>query len=268
MASGGSAGQARLRQTANSGSGCSGSCQARRARPPHGPRLAGAAVVIEPRRGYVCRVGVDAARPNAETVVFLDGHGSNRSKRMRRPVQPIADDRFQFVVGSRARGSRKLGSISSHQIAARRLRGAAVKPLYGIDYSDRRPFRPIRRSTLERLPMREETYGGHVGMQTQAAQARLRVPEIPVDRRRRLGGGEPKVSGNFKGTLKASACITQRLARVALDCLASGPSPRFGGRRFARGKVQRHVTAAPIVPPEARFRLRSIARGAQDGSGA
>ena len=49
-------------------------------------------------------------------------------------------------------------------------------------------FRAIRRDTLLKLGMREMTYGWNLEMQMRVARAGLRVLELPVGYRRRLGG--------------------------------------------------------------------------------
>ena len=77
------------------------------------------------------------------------------------------------------------------------------------------PFRAIRRNALERLDMREQTYGWNLEMQMKVARAGLRVLEIPVNHRRRAGG-ESKVSGTYRGTFVAGARIIATLVRVAL----------------------------------------------------
>ena len=65
-------------------------------------------------------------------------------------------------------------------------------------------FRAIRRDTLLALGMRELTYGWNLEMQMRVARAGLRVLEVPVGYRRRLGG-ESKVAGSLRGSVKAGA---------------------------------------------------------------
>jgi hypothetical protein len=77
------------------------------------------------------------------------------------------------------------------------------------------PFRAIRRSSLEAMRMSELTYGWNLEMQIKAAQQGLRILEIPVDYRRRIGGVS-KVSGDWKASLKAGVRILEVLFRVGL----------------------------------------------------
>jgi glycosyltransferase involved in cell wall biosynthesis len=179
-------------------------------------REAGARVVSEPRRGYgrACRAGVEAVDDACEIVAFLDGDGSDCPELLSRLVSPIVEGKYDFVIGSRTRGTREKGSMNFQQLFAGRLAGLLMRALYGVRYTDMCPFRAVRRDALARLSMREETYGWNLEMQMKAARARLRVLEVPVDHRRRAGG-ESKVSGTFRGTVLAGARIVTTFARVA-----------------------------------------------------
>lgn len=181
-------------------------------------RLAGAYVVAEPQRGYgrACRAGTVALAPDCEIVVFLDGDGSDCPELMGSLLQPIIDGTHDFVIGSRTRGQREPGSMNFQQVFAGRLAGWLLQLLYGVRYTDMCPFRAIRRDALERLGLREETYGWNLEMQMRAARARLRILEVPVNHRCRTGG-ESKVSGTFSGTLRAGTRILTTLARIAAE---------------------------------------------------
>jgi glycosyltransferase involved in cell wall biosynthesis len=187
-------------------------------------RAAGARVVSESRRGYgrACRSGADAAG-DCDIIVFLDGDGSDCPELIPLLVEPIADGRADFVIGSRTRGAREPNSMSAHQILAGYAIGGALRLLYGVSYSDMGPFRAIRRDALMRLDMRETSYGWNLEMQMRAARMGLRIIELPVAHRRRAGGVS-KVSGNLGGTLKASWRIALTFARIALETRRSVPS--------------------------------------------
>ena len=181
-------------------------------------RRAGARVIREPRRGYgrACRAGVDAADAACEIIVFLDGDGSDCPELMERLVQPILAGHADFVVGSRIRGRREPGSMNAAQMLAGRGAGMLIRMLYRVRYTDMCPFRAIRRDALERLGMRDETYGWNLEMQIRAARSGLRILEVPVDHRRRAGGTS-KVSGTVRGTLRAGGRMMATFARVALE---------------------------------------------------
>ena len=121
-----------------------------------------------------------------------------------------------FVIGTRTRGERESGSMNALQIAAGYGAGALTYLLYGVAYSDMCAFRAIRREALDELGMREMTYGWNLEMQMRAARAGLRILELPVAHRRRLGG-ESKVSGTVRGTAKAALRIALTFIRVAFE---------------------------------------------------
>jgi glycosyltransferase involved in cell wall biosynthesis len=178
-------------------------------------REAGARIV-KAMRGYgrACAAGVSALRPDCDIVVFLDGDGSDCPEFITQLVGPIAAGTHDFVIGSRTRGQREADSMNFQQLLSGRIAGAVLRWLYGVRYTDMCPFRAIRRDALERLGMREQTYGWNLEMQMKAARARLRILEIPVNHRRRAGG-ESKVSGTLRGTFVAGARIIATLVRVA-----------------------------------------------------
>ena len=180
-------------------------------------REAGARVVTAPLGyGRACAAGVRAISLESDIVVFLDGDGSDVPAFMPQLVQPIADGTHDFVIGSRTRGQREPGSMNLQQILSGRVAGSIMRLLYGVPYTDMCPFRAIRCDALAKLNMREETYGWNLEMQMKAARAGLRIVEIPVNHRRRIGG-ESKVSGTFRGTFVAGGRIIATLVRVALE---------------------------------------------------
>ena len=183
-------------------------------------RSAGARVVAEPQRGYgrACTAGVRALSPECDIVVFLDGDGSDCPEFMNELVDPILAGRYDFVIGSRTRGKREPGSMNLQQVFSGRITGVILRLLYGVRYTDMSPFRAIRRDALERLGMREQTYGWNLEMQMKAACAGLRILEVPVNHRRRTGG-ESKVSGTLRGTFVAGTRILATLLRIAFEKL-------------------------------------------------
>jgi glycosyltransferase involved in cell wall biosynthesis len=180
---------------------------------------AGAMVVSQPVRGYgrACRAGTNAAiKAGAAIIVFIDGDGSDSPEFMDELVRPIQENRFDFVIGSRTRGTREPGSLNTQQIFAAHVAGWLLRVRYGVNFTDMSPFRAIRSELLQSLPMQEETYGWNLEMQMLVAQTRARILEIPVNHRRRRGGVS-KVSGTFKGTILATFRIAATFFRVAFS---------------------------------------------------
>jgi len=178
-------------------------------------RAAGARIVEERRRGYgqACAAGARAAH-DCDIIVFLDGDGSDRPELVPMLIAPILKGTHDFVIGSRTRGDREAGSMNALQVAAGYIVGTLTRLLYGVAYTDMCAFRAIRKTSLDQLGMREMTYGWNLEMQMRAAQVGLRILEIPVEHRRRIGGAS-KVSGTVMGTLKAGSRIGITFVRIA-----------------------------------------------------
>jgi glycosyltransferase involved in cell wall biosynthesis len=178
---------------------------------------AGAHVVIEPRAGYgaACLAGARSVAPACEVIAFMDGDGSDDPADLARIIAPIVSGEHDFVIGSRLRGDREPGSLGMHQALAGYVAGVAIRLLYGVRYTDMGPLRAIRRDALKALDMREKTYGWNLEMQMRAARDGLRILEVPVRHRKRIGGIS-KVAGNLKGSIKAGYRIVVTIARVAL----------------------------------------------------
>jgi glycosyltransferase involved in cell wall biosynthesis len=191
---------------------------------------AGARVIVEPRRGYgrAVQAGIAAARAEAEILVFLDGDGSDPAEFIPDLVSPIAAGQAVFVLGSRVRGPREPGSLAPQQVLAAHVGRLLLRLVYGASFTDLSPFRAVRRDELERLGMKEETYGWNLEMLMRIAAARLPALEIAVGQRRRIGGVS-KVSGNLVAGIKAAWSISATFVRLALE-LRGERLPADGGR--------------------------------------
>ena len=177
---------------------------------------AGATVVSESRRGYgqACLTGMAAlAAADVDVVVFLDGDYSDYPEEMGSLVEPIIRGDADFVVGSRVRGERQQGALLPQARFGNALATWLIHLLYGVEYTDLGPFRAIRHEALERLQMADRDFGWTVEMQAKAARRRLRVTEIPVRYRKRIGTS--KISGTVKGSILAGYKILSTIARYA-----------------------------------------------------
>ncbi len=174
---------------------------------------AAGARVLDAGRGYgrACLAGATAAA--TDLIVFMDGDGADDPAFLARLVEPVRAGDADFTIGSRWRGTPAKGSLLAHQVAAGLVIGTALRLLYGVAYTDMCAFRVIRRDTLLALGMREMTYGWNLEMQLRVARAGLRVREIAVDNRPRLGGTS-NVAGSFGGSLRAARQIIGTFLRL------------------------------------------------------
>lgn len=184
-----------------------------------GPTAAAAgARVIESPRGYgaACKAGADVALAGSDILVFMDGDGSDIIAGLDRLVGPIERGERDFVIGSRLRGIRELGSMLPSQLFANWLVGKLIWRMHRFRYTDMGPFRAIRRTSLEKLSMSEMTYGWNLEMQVKACQHQLRIGEIAVDYRKRVAG-DSKVSGNLLASFRTAIKIFSVLFRAGLS---------------------------------------------------
>ncbi len=163
----------------------------------------GARVVREPKKGYgaACLKGIASLDPACDVVVVLDGDHSDYPEDLPLLLDPIARGEADFVIGSRVLGEAERGALPWNQRFGNALACSLVRLLYRRRFTDMGPFRAIRRDSLERLGMEDETFGWNVEMQVKALIEGLRIIEVPVRYRKR--SGRSKISGTVKGTLLA-----------------------------------------------------------------
>ncbi len=176
----------------------------------------GATVVHEPRRGYgsACLRAVESLDPAIEVVVFMDADSSDVPAQAIALVQPIVEDRADLVIGSRTLGAAEARSLAPHQRFGNWLATTLIHIFYRHRYTDLGPFRAIRTSSLRLLDMRDRDYGWTVEMQIKAIQKGLRILEVPVSYRKRIG--KSKISGNVASSLAAGAKILWKIFRLML----------------------------------------------------
>jgi glycosyltransferase involved in cell wall biosynthesis len=170
-------------------------------------RAHGASVVCEPERGYgaACLRAISALHPNVEAVVFMDADASDDPAEAVMLLQPIYEGRADLVIGSRTLGQAEKGALEPHQVLGNRLATGIIRAFYGHRYTDLGPFRAIRAEALEKLDMRDRSYGWTIEMQIKALRHKLRVVEVPVSYRRRVGVS--KISGNWRASIAAGVKI-------------------------------------------------------------
>jgi glycosyltransferase involved in cell wall biosynthesis len=169
--------------------------------------------VREERRGYgqACLAGVAALEDRPpEVLVFLDGDYSDHPEEMPLLIDAVAAG-ADLAIGSRIRGTREPGALLPQARLGNALACLLIRLLYGHRYTDLGPFRAIRWEAYRRLEMRDRTFGWTCEMQVKALRRRLRVVEVPVSYRRRVGVS--KITGTLSGTLRAGARILWTIAR-------------------------------------------------------
>ena len=171
---------------------------------------AGAEVVREPRRGYgqACLAGIATALapdgPPIEVVVILDADHADDPALLPRLVDPILADACDLVLSDRTDTAAR-GALLPHQRIGNALAVRLIGRVTGHRYRDMGPFRAVRARSLVALAMVDTNYGWNVEMQMKAVRAGLRIREVPMPYRPRVGVS--KISGTVKGTLRAGTKI-------------------------------------------------------------
>ena len=184
-------------------------------RTAHLAEQAGARVVIEGRRGYgsACLAGI-AAADHPDILVFLDGDYSDHPDEMPRLLEPILLRNVQLVIGSRTLGTAEPRALLPQARFGNALATFLIRLLFGVRFTDLGPFRAITRGALEKIGMRDRTFGWTVEMQVKAARMRIPATEVAVSYRRRIGVS--KITGTLSGTLKAGIKILYTIFRYRL----------------------------------------------------
>jgi glycosyltransferase involved in cell wall biosynthesis len=174
----------------------------------------GAQVVSQPRPGYgaACLAGARAAaRAGAQVVAFLDGDYSDPPGDLPRMLAPVLVGTADLVLGCRGLGVHP-EALPLHARIGNRLVVGTLSVLLGQRLRDLPSFKAIRLEHLEKLDMREMTYGWTTELIVKSVRAELRVAEVPIAYRPRLAG-QSKVSGTLQGTLGAAwklcSCATR-----------------------------------------------------------
>jgi hypothetical protein len=167
-------------------------------------RRLGATLLEEPRRGYgaACLRGINYLKiKRPDVVVFLDADYSDHPEEMPLVLQPILEGWSDLVVGSRVAGRSEPGALLPQARIGNWLATRLMRLFYGGRCSDLGPFRAILFPVLLDLGMRDPDFGWTAEMQVRALQRGLRMAEVPVSYRRRVGVS--KITGTLGGTVRA-----------------------------------------------------------------
>jgi glycosyltransferase involved in cell wall biosynthesis len=180
---------------------------------------AGATVLTETKRGYgnACLKGLEyiANQPEKPNIiVFLDGDYSDYPEELTKIVAPIIEKNIDFVIGSRVKSLREIGSMTVPQIFGNWLATFLMRLFFGATFTDLGPFRAIKYDKLLALNMIDKTYGWTVEMQLKALKQKLTYTEVPVNYRNRIGIS--KVSGTIKGSIFAGAKILSWIFKYSI----------------------------------------------------
>jgi glycosyltransferase involved in cell wall biosynthesis len=175
-------------------------------------RRYGARVVSVPQRGFgaACSAGLLATDPDDGVVCFLDADASLDPRDLVRIAEPVLTGKADLVLGARVPTS--LRAWPPHARLANRVLAARLRRRTGVRLTDLGPARAVRRDALIALGLTDRRSGYPLEMVLAAAEAGLRIVEIPVLYAPRTG--RSKVTGTVRGTLTAVRDMRRVLART------------------------------------------------------
>ena len=180
-------------------------------------REGGAVVVPASIQGYgsACLAGLAHLRQNdpPDIVVFLDADYSDHPEELPRVIAPIVDGEADVVIGSRTLGDHERGALLPQARAGNFVACLLIRLLYGHRYTDLGPFRAARWQPFESLRMRDPNFGWTAELQVKALKHGLKVVEVPVSYRKRVGVS--KITGTLKGTILAGYKILWTVFRYS-----------------------------------------------------
>lgn len=177
---------------------------------------AGAEVVYEPQRGYgaACLRGIDAARrAQADIIVFVDADFSDDPSDVQNIIDGLVHHNADMCLGSRTLGRRERGSLTPQQRFGNALATRLIFWRWGVRYTDLGPLRAVTVAALTTMKMEDQSFGWTVEMQIKAAYLSMKVVELPVSYRRRIGVS--KISGTIRGSFMAGIIILSTITRYA-----------------------------------------------------
>ena len=185
--------------------------------------------------------GLQHGQTPPRVVVFLDADYSDHPELLPQLVEPILQDQADLVLGSRLAGRREPGAMPPQSVFGNHLACFLMRWLFGAKYTDLGPFRAIGYQALCELEMADRNFGWTIEMQIKAVRAGLRIREIPVPYRRRVG--RSKISGTVAGSVRAGGKILWTIAqlrlaapRLTISSLAGDFGRKIDGRkRFREG---------------------------------
>lgn len=190
-------------------------------------REAGAIVVPAPVQGYgsacLAALGYLESLPpedQPQVVAFIDADYSDYPQQLPLLVEPILNNQADFVIGSRMLKPQPAGALLPQAIFGNRLACFLMRVLFGQAYTDLGPFRAISWKALRDLQMRDTNFGWTVEMQIKAARRRLRIREVAVDYRPRIG--QSKITGTVSGSIRAGYKILWTIFKYGVKDARTG----------------------------------------------
>jgi len=154
------------------------------------PKIAKAmgAKVVKAERGYG-RAYIEGFRhASGEIVVLCDADGSYNLKEVKKLVEPVIRGEADLVLGSRFLGRMEKGAMPIAHRVGNKVLTFILNRLFSLNVSDSHTgYRAIRRDALEKLDLKSDGMEFASEMLIKARAKGLRIAEVPVEYRKRIG---------------------------------------------------------------------------------
>ena len=177
---------------------------------------AGAEVLAEPQRGYGAAAwrGLQNWPTDCEWVLFSSADGSDRlSEDEAAAWQRAVDSGADLVLGDRTALPSARSQLKFAQRFGNWLCCALIACGWQRRFRDMASLRLVHHSALERMQLRDRSFGWNVEMQVRAIELGLRIVELPVNYFPRRAG-QSKISGSLLGTFRAGRAILSMIAHL------------------------------------------------------
>src|SRR5438309_1587569 len=152
-------------------------------------RAAGARVIREDRPGYgrALRTGIAAA--NGSIVVMADADWTYDLTKIPLLVEPIREGAADIAIGSRLRGATRQTMPALHRYVGTPALTALVRQAGGYSQlpDSQSGFRCFRKDAISALNLRSDGMEFASEMLIKSSRRRLRLIDVPIDYRRRIG---------------------------------------------------------------------------------
>ncbi|MGH3820468.1 MAG: glycosyltransferase family 2 protein [Pseudonocardiaceae bacterium] len=182
----------------------------------------GITVVSELRRGYGAAVHAGLLAATADLVGVLDADGSLPPQALPQLVSEVAGLRRPGTDLAVGRRIPQAGAWPWHARAGNAVLAALLRSK-GLPVHDIAPIRVGRRQALLDLGVTDRGFGYPFELLLRARAAGWQVREFDVEYRPRTGG-QSKVSGSLRGTMRAARDITAAMRRVSLSGVPDSPA--------------------------------------------
>lgn len=178
----------------------------------------GAEVIAEPTRGYGAAAwrGVQGLPASIEWVLFSSADGSDAmDSHELGEWNRLALLGADFLLGNRCFHPKSIQTLNPSQRVCTWIFHWCVRWGWSHEFRDVGSLRALRVSAFPSLQLRDRGFGWNIEMQIRAVECGLRTFELPVVFRPRIAG-DSKISGNWRGTIRAAHEILKLLGKLWL----------------------------------------------------